>query len=156
MSHRWLVRAVRVGPTRDHRFFTSAGAGVIAGLLPGTPVCYFEDNGRLDHPPRARVAEFTVGHVESARLEGSSVFAVIVIEDDRMRRDLMTRERDGRRHDVGVSLQLDEVQLGPALHAYFVIEGAVGVTSLDFVDDPAGDRACVLRSVPEPKEDSAL
>ena len=93
MSHMWRVRAMRVGPTHDHRFFTSACAQVVAGLLPGTPVCYFEDNGRREHPPRARVAEFTVGRVDRAWLEGSSLFAEITIEDDRVRRDLLARER---------------------------------------------------------------
>jgi hypothetical protein len=149
----FLVRALRVGPTRDHRFFTSTGARVIAGLLPGAPVCCCEEHGRLVHMPLARIVECTVGRVERAWLEGASVFAEILIEDDRLRGELLARERDGRLHDVGVSPQLDEVQLGPAMHDYFVIEGAAGVRSLDLVADPAGDRACVLRSIPAPKEE---
>jgi hypothetical protein len=148
MSHTWLVRAMRVGPTRDRRFFTGECARVVAGLLPGTPVCYFEDHGRREHPPRARVAEFTVGRVERAWLAGSSLFAEIAIEDDRIRRELLAREREGRLHDLGVSLQLDHpLRYGPAMHECVVIEAAVGVTSLDLIDDPAGDRACVLRAV---------
>ncbi len=151
MSHTWLVRAMRVGPTRDHRFFTGECARVVADLLPGTPVCSFEDNGRREHPPRARVAEFTVGRVDRAWLEGSSLFAEITIEDDRVRRDLLAREGEGQLHDLGVSLQLDQpLRYGAAMHEYAVIEGAAGVTSLDLIDDPAGDRACVLRSVEKP------
>jgi hypothetical protein len=153
MSHVWRVRAMRVGPTRDQRFFTGACAQMVAGLLPGTPVCDFEDHGRREHPPRARVAEFTVGRVERAWLAGSSLFAEIAIEDDRVRGELLAREREGRLNDLGISLQLDHpLRYGPAMREYAVIEGAPGVTSLDFVDNPAGDRACVLRSVVTPRE----
>ena len=85
-------------------------------------------------------------------LEGSSLFAEITIEDDRLRRDLLAREREGRLHDLGVSLQLDHpLRYGPAMPEHVVVEGAEGVTSLDLIDDPAGDRACVLRSVPTEK-----
>ena len=144
----WLVRALRVGPTRDTRFFNSTGARVIAGLLPGAPVCDWTNaRGLRDHPAPTDIAAHTVGRVARAWLEGSSVFAEIVIEADRVERDLQAREREGTLYDLGVSLQLAEVQLGPAMHDYWVIEGAAAVLALDFVAEPAGDRACVLKHI---------
>ena len=74
------MRALRVGPTNhnDARFFTSRAARDVAATLSGR-IRFYEQGGRLEHPPAARIAEFTVGQVEQAWLSGDSVLAVLVL-----------------------------------------------------------------------------
>ena len=152
-GNRWLVRAMTVGPTREAltRVFGARILARVAAMLPGVPVGFAPQGRELVHPACDGVEAARVGHVRSAWYAPArgELLAVLEIEAARIQHGLERIARDRRLHTMGISLLFDGPLYRDCGPSAIEMVDVAGVLSLDFVTQPAGVGAYVLRSVPE-------
>ena len=151
----WLARVMTVGPARSEwRSFSSRFVQRVAELLSvgDVPVGFHRVAGELTHPVRtaAAIKAAQVGYVARSWYDGASMslFALLEVEAEQVRRELELHERDRRLHVVGVSPLFagDPVTHDLGLRGLEYVD-VRGVLSVDFVSRPDGVGCHVLRSV---------